>query len=103
MTIDRRSFLTAAASAAAGMAATQVKSFAQDKTAAKPGASELAYSSVSELRAMLDTRRISALELLDHTIKRIETYDGRINAVVVRDFERARALAREADAAAWAR
>lgn len=99
MTIDRRSFLTAGASAVAGLAATQVNSFAQDGKAAKPGASELAYSSVGDLRAMLDARRISALELLDHTIKRIETYDGKINAVVVRDFERARVLAREADAA----
>jgi amidase len=97
--IDRRSFLTAAASATAALAATHVNSFAQDRKTAKPGSSDLAYSSCSDLRAMLDARRISAVELLDHTIKRIESYDSKINAVVVRDFERARAVAREADAA----
>ena len=45
----------------------------------------------------LRRRAISALELLDHAVQRIEHFDGRINAVVVRDFERARAAARAAD------
>jgi len=42
---------------------------------------------------------LSALELLEHTIARIEALDGRFNAVVVRDFARARDAARAADAA----
>ena len=41
----------------------------------------------------------SALELCDAAIARIEALDGAINAVVLRDFERAREQARAADAA----
>lgn len=40
---------------------------------------------------------ISALEACDAAIARIEALDGPINAVVVRDFERARATARRID------
>ena len=43
--------------------------------------------------------RVSALELTDAAIARIEARDGAINAVVVRDFDRARETARAADAA----
>jgi amidase len=42
---------------------------------------------------------VSALALTETAIARIESTDGHINAVVVRDFERARAAAHEADAA----
>jgi amidase len=41
---------------------------------------------------------ISCLELLDHYIARIERLDVRTNAVVVRDFDRARERARTLDA-----
>lgn len=41
----------------------------------------------------------SALELCEAAIGRIETLDGAINAVVLRDFDRAREQARAADAA----
>jgi amidase len=41
----------------------------------------------------------SSLELVDAAIARIEARDGALNAVVVRDFERARGQARAADAA----
>ncbi len=40
---------------------------------------------------------MSCLELLDHYIARIERLDGKTNAVVVRDFERAREYARKLD------
>lgn len=43
--------------------------------------------------------RISALEATDAAIARIEARDGVINAVVVRDFDRAREAAKGADAA----
>ena len=43
------------------------------------------------------TRRASALELCDAAIGRIERLDGPINAVVVRDFERAREHAKACD------
>jgi amidase len=62
-------------------------------------ADDLAYRSATELVATLARREISATELLARSIARIEALDGRINAVVVRDFVRARAQAEAADAA----
>jgi len=47
----------------------------------------------------LAARQVSALDLADEAIARIEARDGAINAVVVRDFDRAREAARQADAA----
>ena len=41
-----------------------------------------------ELLAALETRQMSAVELVDASISRIESLDGDINAVVERDFER---------------
>ena len=62
-------------------------------------ANELDYRTTGELVAMLAARRVSALELLEHSIARIEAHDKRINAVVVHDFARARHAAMAADAA----
>jgi amidase len=56
-----------------------------------------AYWSATQQSEALRNRSISAVELLDCSIKRIETVDQRLNAVVVRDFERARAAAVQAD------
>ena len=61
--------------------------------------SEWDYCSIAQLSDALVTRKLSALELLDHTIARIEALDGRFNAIVVRDFDRARDAAKAADAA----
>jgi amidase len=61
------------------------------------GTGTLAHSNVSELRTLLRGGKVSAAELLEHSISRIEKLDRFINAVVVRDFERARAAARTAD------
>jgi amidase len=58
-----------------------------------------AYRSATELVAALTARQVSSRELADLAIARIEALDRTINAVVVRDFERARATAIEADAA----
>jgi amidase len=58
-----------------------------------------AYRSAGELVQSLQKREISALELSDQIIARIEALDGDLNAVPVRDFTRARETAREADAA----
>lgn len=52
-----------------------------------------------DMSAGLKKRSFSALELCEASIARIETLDSNINAVVVRDFERARADARAADLA----
>ena len=59
---------------------------------------ETAFSSAGEMARMIGEGEMSSLELTDHLIDRIERFDGDINAVVVRDFERAREAAREADA-----
>ena len=52
-----------------------------------------------EIVQRLAKRTVGALELTDAAIARIEDRDRAINAVVVRDFERARDAARAADAA----
>jgi amidase len=57
------------------------------------------YSTAAELAAALRARRVSSTELVDRSIARIEAHDGKLNAVVVRDFERARQAALEADKA----
>lgn len=57
------------------------------------------YADATQLVADLKRRKISARELLELTIARIEALDPQINAVVVRDFERARREARDADEA----
>ena len=56
-------------------------------------------ASATDLVAALAARRVSALELADAAIARIEARDPAINAVVVRDFDRAREAARDADVA----
>lgn len=61
--------------------------------------SDLTYATVVELNAALAARKVSAVELTDAAIARIEAIDGKLNAVVVRDFERARTAAKAADAA----
>src|SRR5262249_2523655 len=62
-------------------------------------ASEWDYASIGQLSDALRLRRMSASELLEHTIARIEAVDPRLNAIVVRDFNRAKGAAKVADAA----
>ena len=62
-------------------------------------AADLDYGLISALLSALHARKVSASDLLAHTIARIEALDGRINAIIVRDFDRAREAARAADAA----
>ena len=59
---------------------------------------EKAFQSAIELAALVRDREVSSSELTDYYIDRIERLDGDVNAVVVRDFERAREAARAADA-----
>jgi amidase len=58
---------------------------------------ELAWLPAKRLAALVRRRKIGCLELLDHMLARVERLDGRLNAVVVRDFTRARAAARKLD------
>lgn len=57
------------------------------------------YRTAGELLRALRAREVSSLDLTEQAIARIEAQDGRLNAVPVRDFERARAAAKAADAA----
>jgi amidase len=57
------------------------------------------YRTAVDLLRELAARRVSARELVDAAIARIEALDPKINAVVVRDFDRARTAADAADAA----
>jgi amidase len=61
-------------------------------------ASECDYCAIKELTEALHARRISASELLEHAMARIEALDERLNAIV-RDFERARETAKAVDIA----
>ena len=111
MTIDpaRRALLSRAAALAGGtwtgIAAGQptapgAATPAAGASSAPPGvAGALEYLSAGQLVDGLRRKRFSSLELTDHLISRIERRDAAINAVVVRDFERAREAARAADAA----
>src|SRR5688500_11640914 len=62
-------------------------------------ASQFAFKTASETAAALGAKQVSAVELTQMTIDRIEKYDGAINAICVRDFDRALDAARAADVA----
>ncbi len=61
--------------------------------------SDLLDADAGRIVQALADREVGALELCEAAIARIERRDREINAVVVRDFERAREQARAADAA----
>jgi len=60
---------------------------------------DYAYSTAAELVAAMESGEVSAVELTTAAIARIERLDGDINAICVRDFDRALAAAGAADAA----
>jgi amidase len=64
-----------------------------------PAGDVATYRTASDLVRALAAREVSSRELTDAAIARIEAVNPRINAVVVRDYERARAAADAADAA----
>src|SRR5262249_45207831 len=86
---DRREFLKAATAATTAIAMGGWPRRALSAQTGALAASEWDYHTSKELVAALQARKISASELTDHVIARIEALDPRINAVVVRDFERA--------------
>ena len=88
-TAGRRAFMIGVTAACA---AATTQAFGQAATPAP-------YRTAGELLADLAARRVSSVELLDQTIARIEVLDKSINAVVVRDFDRARQAAIAADQA----
>jgi amidase len=91
--LTRRSFVAGIGVAAAGAGLASAPAMASAGPAAPP------YRMATDLAQDLAARKISARELLDAAIARIEQLDSKINAVVVRDFDRARTAADAADAA----
>src|SRR4051794_2272844 len=61
--------------------------------------SEWRFKTAVECSAALQAKKISAVELAQDAIGRIERHDAKINAVCVRDFDRGLEAARAADAA----
>ncbi|SOE71620.1 Asp-tRNAAsn/Glu-tRNAGln amidotransferase A subunit [Burkholderia sp. OK233] len=59
----------------------------------------LTFASAKEQAQALADGRVSAVDLLEHSLARIARFDGELNAVVAHDHDHARAAAREADAA----
>ena len=68
-------------------------------TKSESASSNWSFKTAVELSDALAARQVSAVELAQDAIDRIERHDGQINAICVRDFERALTVARAADAA----
>ena len=100
-TYSRRDCLKAAGSIAvscslsATLGAAPASAYAQSASSADT----LAFMTALELARMLHGRRISSVELTQYFIDRIERSDTALNAIVVRDFDRALAAAARADEA----
>jgi amidase len=95
--LSRRGFLAvlgSAASASAGGARLAVAAPLVDQ-----GPGELCRATVVQLAELIRRRKVSALEVVNACLARIEQVNPRLNAVVQLDGERARELARAADQA----
>ena len=60
---------------------------------------DVPFRSATQLAAAIRKKKIGCLELLDLYLARVTKHDAAVNAIVVRDFDRARARARAADRA----
>src|SRR6201996_2435245 len=60
---------------------------------------KFSFASATDVAVALAAKKVSAVELAQDVIGRIERHDGKINAVCVRDFARGLDAARAADAA----
>ena len=58
---------------------------------------DLHFASAIELATKIKRREISAVELLDHYLDRVEKFNPRLNAIIWMDVDGARARARSAD------
>ena len=62
-------------------------------------ADDLLDQSAVEIAKAIASKKVGSVEIIEAAIARIEARDGAINAVIVRDFDRAIAAAKAADAA----
>ena len=60
--------------------------------------SQWSFKTATEMSAALAARKVSAVELAQDAIGRIERHDAKVNAICVRDFARGLDAARAADA-----
>lgn len=60
---------------------------------------ELAFADASSLARKIQNKEVSAVELLDHYLARVEKYNPQINAIICDQSDKARQRAGEADAA----
>ena len=97
--LTRRGFVTRAGVLAGSAALYQVAGTAGAAHAAVADGAGLAFKSAGELCRLLRGKDVSSVELTGMFISRIEKYAAKLNAIVVRDFERALAAAKAADAA----
>ncbi|HVS63965.1 MAG TPA: amidase family protein [Thermoanaerobaculia bacterium] len=97
----RRQFLhrAGALAASAALLPRQPVAGAQPRTHPAADSGELGFEPAVDLVARLRRKEIGSEELTRYFIGRIERYDEKLNAVVVRDFERALEAARTADTA----
>src|SRR6476620_3464014 len=60
---------------------------------------QLHYKSATELASLIRRKKVSALELLDHFLARVENHNPKLNAIIWMDRDKARKRAKAADAA----
>src|SRR5436190_3917842 len=60
---------------------------------------QLHYKSATELASLVRRKKVSAPELLDHFLARVEKYNPKLNAIIWMDRDNARKRAKAADAA----
>lgn len=100
----RRDFLGALGSLSAaaairgvgGLAGLATGSF-EARAMTSQGSDSLGFKTAVQLAGMIRNKEIGSLELTQYFIDRIERLDTQLNAVVVRDFDRAVDAARKAD------
>jgi amidase len=90
MNANRREFLGAAIAAATSAAASSGAAFRAD------------FASALEAAEAIRAKRISSLELTELTFRRVDTYNPKINSVILQFRDQALARARQADQA-WAK
>jgi amidase len=90
--ISKRDFLRASGGTAVSFCIPSI-------TSAQNGfvSGELAFSSATDLARLIQRKQVSSVELTQYYIERIERFDKELNAVVVRDFERALEAAKLSD------
>src|SRR5579883_2949748 len=65
-------------------------------------ADDIAFLPASELVALYRTRKLSPVEVIDETLRRLERYEAAVNAFVLYDPQTALAMARASEAR-WAK